>query len=164
MSRLFFRIVAASAILLTHTEGFTQPGPPHGGPVTWPPTSNQCIRHNAVSFAAIGGELTRLYADTHCSTPPVCNRPTHATTRSLPDAAASSILWDGRSDHVFTVQEQDAIGARARNLAIARRPAGTQLYKLTFSQDLFVVPRTPSPSAGRVFATAWYAQCAGTGH
>jgi hypothetical protein len=117
-----------------------------------------------VPFASIGSELSRLYADPHCSTPPVCARPTHATTRSFPDAVAASILWDGRSDHSFTVQEQDAMGSRARSYAIVRRPAGLQLYKLTFSQDLFVVPRTPSPTAGRVFATAWYAQCAGRVH
>jgi hypothetical protein len=113
--------------------------------------------HSATS--SIGQELTRLYSDPHCSTPPVCLRQTGFTTRSFPDAAAASILWDGRSDHSFTRQEQDAIGNRARSYALSRRPAGTQLYKMTFSEGVFVEPRMPRPSAGRVFVTAFYARC-----
>jgi hypothetical protein len=148
---------------LLATAASAQPGPPSGGPVTWPPTSSQCVRHVSVPFYSatnsIGQELTRLYSDPHCSTPPACRRQGGFTTRSFPDAAAASILWDGRGDHSFTRQEQDAIGNTARSYALSRRSAGTQLYKITFSQDVFVEPRLPRPAAGRVFATAFYARC-----
>jgi hypothetical protein len=137
------------------------PGPP-GNPITWPPTSGQCVRNNAIPFAysltvSIGNEMTRLFADPACSTPPTCALWNGFETRSFPTGNPATIIWDGPNNHSFTIVEQDQIGVTARNLAMANRPSGKRLYKITFAEGTLVSTGPGSP--GRVFATAYYAIC-----
>lgn len=126
----------------------------------WLPPSSQCVRNNAVPFSSpaqsIGAELTRLFADPACVTQPICTGRVERENYLLPDGNSASEMWNGFSNHFFSIQEQNNIGTTAYNYAMGRRPPGKDLYRLTFDQGIAV---GSGPSAGRVFARAYYGRC-----